>query len=65
MDGILMILASYAGLFIFSANYQSFRRLQACKPVLLLALAVLAVDYVIMALAGCTGCCLIRRILAG
>jgi DHA1 family tetracycline resistance protein-like MFS transporter len=62
--GILM--ASYAGaLFIFAPIIGSLSDAYGRKPVLLLALAVLAVDYVIMALAGVFWVLLIGRILAG
>lgn len=62
--GVLM--ASYAGaLFIFAPIIGSLSDAYGRKPVLLLALAVLAVDYVIMALAGVFWVLLIGRILAG
>ena len=62
--GVLM--ASYAGaLFIFAPIIGSLSDAYGRKPVLLLALAVLAVDYVIMAMAGVFWVLLIGRILAG
>lgn len=62
--GVLM--ASYAGaLFIFAPIIGSLSDAYGRKPVLLLALAVLAVDYVIMAMATEFWVLLIGRILAG
>lgn len=62
--GILM--ASYAGaLFIFAPIIGSISDAYGRKPVLIAALAVLAVDYVIMALASVFWVLLIGRILAG
>lgn len=62
--GILM--ASYAGaLFIFAPIIGSLSDAYGRKPVLILALAVLAVDYVIMAMASVFWVLLIGRILAG
>lgn len=62
--GILM--ASYAGaLFLFAPIIGSLSDAYGRKPVLLLALFVLAVDYVIMAMAGTFWILLIGRILAG
>lgn len=62
--GVLM--ASYAGaLFIFAPIIGSLSDAYGRKPVLLLALAVLAVDYVIMAMASAFWVLLIGRILAG
>lgn len=62
--GVLM--ASYAGaLFVFAPIIGSLSDAFGRKPVLLLALFVLAVDYVIMALAGVYWVLLVGRILAG
>lgn len=62
--GILM--ASYAGaLFLFAPIIGSLSDACGRKPVLLLALFVLAVDYVIMALADVFWVLLVGRILAG
>ncbi len=62
--GVLM--ASYAGaLFIFAPVIGSFSDAYGRKPVLIAALIVLAVDYVIMALASVFWVLLIGRILAG
>ena len=62
--GVLM--ASYAGaLFLFAPIIGSLSDAFGRKPVLLLALFVLAVDYVIMALASVFWVLLIGRILAG
>ena len=62
--GILM--ASYAGaLFLFAPVIGSLSDAYGRKPVLLFALFVLAVDYVIMALAGVFWVLLIGRLLAG
>jgi len=62
--GVLM--ASYAGaLFLFAPIIGSLSDAFGRKPVLLLALFVLAVDYVIMALAGVFWVLLVGRILAG
>jgi len=62
--GILM--ASYAGaLFIFAPIIGSLSDAYGRKPVLITALAVLAVDYVIMAMASVFWVLLIGRILAG
>ncbi|WP_296420621.1 MFS transporter [Pseudooctadecabacter sp.] len=62
--GILM--ASYAGaLFLFAPVIGSLSDAFGRKPVLLLALFVLAVDYVIMALADVFWVLLVGRILAG
>lgn len=62
--GILM--ASYAGaLFIFSPIIGSLSDAYGRKPVLIAALAVLAVDYAIMAMASVFWVLLIGRILAG
>ena len=62
--GILM--ASYAGaLFIFAPIIGSLSDAYGRKPVLIAALIVLAVDYVIMALASVFWVLLIGRILAG
>ena len=62
--GILM--ASYAGaLFIFAPIIGSLADACGRKPVLIAALIVLAVDYVIMALASVFWVLLIGRILAG
>lgn len=62
--GVLM--ASYAGaLFLFAPIIGSLSDAYGRKPVLLLALFVLAVDYVIMAMAGTFSVLLIGRILAG
>ena len=62
--GILM--ASYAGaLFLFSPIIGSLSDAYGRKPVLLFALFVLAVDYVIMALAEVFWVLLIGRLLAG
>lgn len=64
LAGVLM--ASYAGaLFIFAPIIGSLSDAFGRKPVLLLALFVLAVDYVIMALATEFWVLLIGRILAG
>lgn len=62
--GILM--ASYAGaLFIFAPIIGSLSDAYGRRPVLLLAMSVLAVDYVIMALADVFWVLLIGRIMAG
>lgn len=62
--GVLM--ASYAGaLFIFAPVIGSLSDTYGRKPVLLLALFVLAVDYVIMAVADVFWVLLVGRILAG
>lgn len=62
--GVLM--ASYAGaLFLFAPIIGSLSDAYGRKPVLIAALAVLAVDYVIMALADVYWVLLIGRILAG
>lgn len=62
--GVLM--ASYAGaLFIFAPIIGSLSDAYGRKPVLIAALAVLAVDYVIMAMASVFWVLLIGRILAG
>jgi DHA1 family tetracycline resistance protein-like MFS transporter len=62
--GVLM--ASYAGaLFVFSPIIGSLSDAFGRKPVLIAALAVLAVDYVLMALADVFWVLLIGRILAG
>ncbi|SLN50822.1 MFS transporter [Pseudooctadecabacter jejudonensis] len=62
--GILM--ASYAGaLFLFAPVIGSLSDAYGRKPVLLLALFVLAVDYVIMAMAEVFWVLLVGRILAG
>ncbi|MCF2906446.1 MFS transporter [Octadecabacter sp. CECT 8868] len=62
--GVLM--ASYAGaLFLFAPIVGSLSDAYGRKPVLIAALAVLAVDYVIMAMASVFWVLLIGRILAG
>jgi len=62
--GVLM--ASYAGaLFLFAPIIGGLSDAYGRKPVLIVALAVLAVDYVIMALADVFWVLLIGRILAG
>lgn len=62
--GVLM--ASYAGaMFLFSPVIGSLSDAYGRKPVLLAALTVLAIDYVVMALAGSFWLLLVGRVLAG
>jgi DHA1 family tetracycline resistance protein-like MFS transporter len=61
-----LLMAAYAAMqFLFAPIVGGLSDAYGRRPVLIAALATLAVDYVIMALAGPFGCCWSGRVLAG